>query len=101
MGNRMRLLTSSPTNGWRRCGVNDQFPGELPQICVGFLFPRISLDAKHPRQHTDDIAVKNRRRLIEGNAANRAGGVTSDSGQGEYVVEVFGKFVGDDVLVSP
>ena len=97
----MRLLMSSPTNGWRRCDVENQFFRKLPKQHIGFIFPRVFPDAEYPRQHADDIAVENRRRLVERNAANGAGGVTADSWQSEDIIEVIWEFVGDDVLVSP
>src|ERR1017187_5535728 len=97
----MRLLTSSPTNEWRRCDVDNQFFRQLPKFCIGFLLTRVFPDAENPRQHADDIAVEDGRRLIERNAANGAGGVTSDSRQREHVVKIIRKFAGDDVLVSP
>ena len=81
--------------------MNDQFFRQLPELRIGSLFARIFCNAKHPRQHADDIAVEDWRRLVEGDAANRAGGVAADAGQREHVVEIIREFVGDDVLVSP
>ncbi len=69
--------------------ATNQFFRQLPKPCIGFLFLWIFADAKNARQHADDIAIKNRRRLIEGDAANRAGGVAADSRQCQNVVKVF------------
>ncbi len=80
---------------WHR--AMNQFFRQLPEPRVGFLFLRIFRDAKNSGQNADDIAIENRRGLVEGDAANRAGGVTADARQCENVVKVFGKFVGDDV----
>lgn len=76
---------------WRLC-VRNQFCRQLPKLRVGFLFPRIFCDAKNPCQHADDVAVENRRRLVERDAANRAGGVTADARQREHVIEIIREF---------
>ena len=70
--------------------ASNQFFRQFPKPRVGFLFPRIFGDAENARQHADDIAVENRRRLVEGDAANRAGGVTADARQRENVVKFSG-----------
>ena len=77
------------------CGVSrhrvaNQFFRQLPEPRVGLFFLWIFRDAENARQHADDIAIENRRRLVEGDAANRAGGVTADSRQRENLVEFSG-----------
>ena len=81
----------------RPTSKSDQLFRQLPELRVGFLFARIFSDAKHPREDADDIAIENWCRLVEGDAPNRAGGVTADTGQGEHVIEIIREFVGDDV----
>ena len=103
MGNRIILGPRSRPRPRIRCGVRNtgcaknQFFRQLPEPRVRLFLLRIFRDAKNSGKDADDIAIQNRRRLIEGDAANRAGGVTSDSGQCENIVKRFGKFVGDDV----
>ena len=80
-----------------RLRATNQFFRQLPKPRIGFLFLRIFSDAENAGQHADDIAVENRRRLVEGDAANRAGGVTANARQRENIVKVFREFVGDDV----
>ena len=70
---------------------------QLPQPRVRFLFLRIFRDAEEARQDADDVAVENRRGLVEGDTANCAGGVTADAGQRQNLLELFWKLVGDDV----
>ncbi len=69
-----------------------QFSGKLPEPRVGFLRARVRGDAVEPREDADDVAVENRRGLVEGDAANRAGGVAANAGQGENGSKVFRKF---------
>lgn len=68
-------------------GGNNQLFGELPELGVGLLFARIGSNAVDARQHANNVAVEDGRGLIEGDAANRAGGVATDAGQGEDGVE--------------
>jgi hypothetical protein len=68
---------------------NDQFFRQLPESRIRLLFVRIFSNAIHPRQHADDIAVENRCGLIEGDAANRAGGVTANPRQRENIFKLF------------
>ena len=77
--------------------MSNQFLCQPPEPGVGFLLARIFSDAKNPCQHADDIAIENWSRLIEGDAANRAGGVTADARQGENIVVLVWELVGDDV----
>ena len=77
--------------------MNHQFFRQPPELRIGFLLSRIFTDAKYPRQNADDIPVENRHWLVEGDAANRAGGVTSNARQRENVVKVVWEFAGDDV----
>ena len=72
--------------------MNNQFFRQLPKSRIRLLLTRVFPDAKNPRQNPDDIAVKDRRRLVERNAANRAGGVTPDSRQSDHGIEVIRKF---------
>ena len=67
----------------------NQFFRQLPKPRICFLLLRIFPNAKNPRQHADDVAVENRRRLVEGDAANRAGGVTANARQRQNVIKVF------------
>ena len=90
-----KLFVFSRSGNFLRVG--HQFFRNLPQPRVRFLFLRIFRDAKNSGQHADHIAVQNRRGLVEGDAANRAGGVSADARQRQNLVEVFWKFVGDDV----
>jgi hypothetical protein len=70
----------------------NQFLRQLPKPRIGCLLLRIFGDAKNARQHADDIAVENRRGLVEGDAANRAGGVAADARQRENFIKIFRKF---------
>jgi len=72
--------------------VSHQFFCQPPELRVGFLFARIFCNAENPRQYADDIAVKNWRRLVERDAANRAAGVTPDSRQRDHVVKIIREF---------
>lgn len=65
--------------------------GQLPEFLDSRLFPWILRDTEYAGQHADDIAVENGRRLIEGNAANCAGGVAAHAGQCDDGVEFFRK----------
>ncbi len=67
--------------------MNHQLLRQFPKLCPGFLFLRILRHPKNAREHADDIAVQNGRRLVERNAANRAGGVTANARQREHVVK--------------
>ena len=66
--------------------------GELPKLGIGLLFARIGFDPVDARQHTDDVAVEDGCGLVEGDAANRTGGVAADAGQGKDGVEGLRKF---------
>lgn len=68
-------------------GGNNQLFCVLPELGVGLLFARIGFDAVDAGQDADDVAVEDGCGLIEGDAANRAGGVTTNAGQGEDGVE--------------
>src|SRR5208282_4723156 len=48
---------------------NHKLLRQLPELHTCFPLFRIFPDAENPRQHADDIAVENRHRLVEGNAA--------------------------------
>jgi hypothetical protein len=67
--------------------AHHQFFRQLPQPGVPRLRLRIVRNAEKARQHADDIAVENGRGLIEGDAANRAGGLASDARQRQHVVK--------------
>lgn len=69
----------------------NQFLRELPELGAGLFFARVSGDSVNAGQNPDDVAVEDGRGLIEGDAANRAGRVASDAGEGENVVESFWK----------
>src|SRR5271157_3524770 len=70
-------------------GVNrNQIPGQLPQGCVGLFVTGIAFDAENPAYHTNDVPVQNRRRLVEGDAADGPGGVSSNAGQRKNVIEI-------------
>src|ERR1019366_10829652 len=51
---------------------------EVPETGVGLPLARIAGDAARTRQHAHHIAVQNRLRLIERDAANRPSGVAPD-----------------------
>jgi len=65
---------------------------QLPEPRVRLLLLRIFGDAENAGQDADDIAIQNRRRLIEGDAADRSGGVAADAGQRQNLLELFRKF---------
>ena len=65
-----------------------QLLSQLPEPRVRRLFLRVFSDAEEARQHADDVAIENRRGLIESDAANRARRVTADSGQCENIIKV-------------
>src|ERR1051326_6010083 len=74
---------------------------QAPKRRVGVFLSRVLPEAEGPCQHADDIAVEDRRGLVETDAANRPGGVSADAGQGQDVVERFRKssaVLGDDQL---
>ena len=72
---------------FNRAGGNDQLFCELPELGVGLFLARIAFDAVDARQHADDVAVEDGRGLVEGDAANRPGGVTANAGQGKDGIE--------------
>ena len=76
----------------RPTGKGDQFFRQPPKQRVGFLFMRVFSNAKDSCQQANHIAIKNRHRLVEGDAANRAGGVATDTGQRENVLKIFREF---------
>jgi len=61
---------------------------DAPQASVGFGFAGIAGNSKQPGQNADNVAIENRLWLVEGNAADSAGGVAADSGQIEKRLEV-------------
>lgn len=63
--------------------MSHQILRELPEAGVGLFFAWIGFDAVDAGQNADHIAVEDGCGLIEGDAANRAGGVSADAGQGE------------------
>lgn len=65
--------------------------GKLPQLVVGGFVARVFADGKKAGEDANDVAVQNRRGLVEGDAANRAGGVAANSGQRENFVVGFRK----------
>ena len=69
----------------------DQVLRELPEPGVGLPLARIFGDTEEAGEHANDIAVEHRRGLVERYAADRAGGVTADAGQGDQCVEPFRK----------
>src|SRR6266516_875976 len=78
---------------WPVCsrGGPDQVLREPPEPGVGLLSARIFGDAEEAGQHANDIAVKRRHGVVEGDAADRAGRVTTDARQRQYLVELFRK----------
>lgn len=71
--------------------MKNEFVGEVPKAGVGLLFARVGDDAEKACGHADDVSVENRPGLVEGDAANRAGGVAANARQGENIVEVSGE----------
>ena len=69
-----------------------QFFRNTPKPGVGFLFARVAFDAEEARQDANDVAVQNRRGLIECDAADCAGGVAADAGQREHGIKFARKF---------
>ena len=65
----------------------DELFSEFPESVPGGLLSGILLDSKQATEDANDIAIENRRGLIERDAANRSGGVAADAGQFENVVE--------------
>ena len=69
-----------------------QFFCNPPKFGVGFFFAWVAFNAEDARQDANDVAVENRRRLIERDAADCASGVTSNAGQCEHGIEFAGEF---------
>ena len=70
-----------------RTGGLDELAGERPELRIRRAFARVLSDAEEAGQHSDDVAVENRARLVESDAANRPGGVPANAGKGEDVLE--------------
>ena len=66
--------------------------GKLPEKFVCFLLAWIFFNSKNACQDADYISVENWHRLVEGDAANCTGGITSDSRQCQNVLNFFWKF---------
>jgi len=85
----------------RARGAGYQIPGQRPKLRVSQFFARIALDAEEARQNSNDVAVKDWRRLVKSDAANRAGRISANTRQRQYVFEMFRKFatilVADDL----
>ncbi len=65
---------------------------ESPKLLVrGPLF-RIATKTEEPREHANDIPVDHGMRLVEGNAADRAGRVAANPGQREDRLKILRKF---------
>lgn len=56
---------------------------------------RVAGDAEGPGEHSEDVAVDGWRRVVEGDAADGAGGVGADAGQGEEL-----DWIGRDAAVE-
>ena len=63
----------------------------FPKFLVDLRLAWISANPKKPSQHTHNIAVQNRLWLIEGNAANRPGGVSANAGKCQQLIELLRK----------
>ena len=87
--------------GTRRVRRLHQYRSLFPKPPVSGTGSRIALQAVHAAQDSHDISVQGGHRLPEGDATNRACGVTANPGQGQYVWQAFGKtaaMVGHDEL---
>src|SRR5262245_14707204 len=58
--------------------VRHELFGDSPEPRAGFLVAWIFFDPENPREHANDVAVEDRRRLIERDAADRSGGVAAN-----------------------
>jgi hypothetical protein len=79
---------------WRfeRCGGQNKLLSKLPKALIDVSLSRISCDTKKAREHTNDVAVQNGFGLIEGNAADSAGGIAANARQGQQIIKVFREF---------
>src|SRR5205809_1127656 len=71
--------------------MKNKFIGDAPKTRVGCLLARIVADAEKAGEDTDDVAVENGGGLVKADAANRAGGIAANAGQGENMIEVLRK----------
>src|SRR5689334_14476851 len=65
--------------------------GERPQLRVRLFFSRVFFYSEYTSQDSDDIAIQNRCGLVKRDAANGAGGVTANAGEGEHIFEFLRK----------
>ena len=59
-------------------GRFDQRLRQIPEASIGLGIARVLGDCKEPGQHSNDVAVENGCRLIEGNTTNGAGRVAAN-----------------------
>src|SRR5439155_22831787 len=85
----IELRTVSLTRSLSAFRGPDKVLREPPEQGVNLLSVRIPTDAEEAGQHANDIAVKRRRGLVESDAADRSGGVTTDPRQCDYFIELF------------
>ena|SRR5579862_665897 len=64
---------------------------QAPKPCINFFIAGIALDSAEASENPDYVPIENRAGLVEGNAANCAGGVGSYSGQLEDILKGGGK----------
>src|SRR5258708_3170001 len=88
-----------PLAGWPRAPVNfarddHQLLGQLPELRVSRFFTRVMFDGEDARKDADYVSIQNRLGLVESDAANRASGVTADTGQCEDFRKAFWKPTG-------
>jgi len=74
------------------CGGQNKLFRKLPEMLIDDSLSRITRYAEQASEHTNDVAVQNGPGLVEGNAADGAGGITADPREGEHVVKVFREF---------
>src|SRR3982751_1187612 len=70
--------------GIRARRFRHHFLSEPPKFCIYWFGVRVAPDSEQPSQYSNDITIENRCRLVEGDAANRAGGVAANSWQRQH-----------------
>ena len=56
-------------------------PASFQSCPVGWLGAWVSSNSEEPGEHPNHVPIENRSRLIEGDAADRSGGVWANAGQ--------------------
>ena len=82
-----RLGRGCRGGGGKPGGVLDESFGQVPEEVIRGFLTGIIAHAEKPREDTHDIAIEERRGLVEGDATNGAGGVAADAWQGQDLVK--------------